>query len=102
MRKYVEDGVVSNGEVVVVESFEVDLRLSLGHQIPHSHFDVLGIVNFEVGHFHGGDLPVEPVEDRHCDCLLTLSPEVKIGEGEKPGSRGCLGEEVEVRSEGDE
>lgn len=85
-----------------MEGFEINLVLRICHQVSDSDFDIFGVVNFEVSHFHGCDLSVEPIQDGHCECLLAFCPKVKIGEGESPGAEGCLSEVAEVWDEGDE
>ena len=79
-----------------MEGFEINLLFGNGHKISDSSLDILSVVDVEVGHFHGGDLPVESVEDWKSEAFLALSPEVEIGKGEEPGPSRCFSEEMEI------
>ena len=99
---YVEEGVVSDGEVVTVDGFVLDLFFCGAHQIADSGFGVLGPVGLDVGYFHCHQFSVEAGEEGHQEELFTFHPEVAVGEVESPGVGSALPEHEEIFSAGDE
>ena len=99
---YVEEGVVSDGEIVAVDGFVLDLFFSGAHQIADSGLGVLGPVGLDVGDFHCHQFSVEAVEEGHQEELFAFHPEVAVCEVESPGVGSALPEHEEIFSAGDE
>ena len=99
---YVEEGVVSDGEVVAMDGFVLDLFFCGAHQIADSGLGVLGPVGLDVGDFHGHQFSVEAGEEGHQEELFTFHPEVAVCEVESPGIGSALPEHEEIFSAGDE
>jgi len=95
---YVEEGVVSDGKVVTVDGFVLDLFFCGAHKISNSCFGVLGPVGLDVSDFHSHQLSVESVEERHKEELFALYPEVAVGEVESPSVRSALSKHEEIFS----
>jgi hypothetical protein len=70
-----------------VDRFVLDLLLGSRHEVPHSHFGVLGPVGFDVGEFQVEEFAVEAGEEGEEEVLFALQPEVVVGEVEGP----CVG-----------
>lgn len=79
-----------------MERLKVDLLSGDGHEVSNPDLYIFCVVDIEVGHFHGCDFPVKSVEDGGCETFLAFSPDVQVGECEKPGTGGSISEVVEV------
>lgn len=99
---YVKEGVVSNGDVVVVDALVFDLRLGKGHQVSASCFDVFLIISFQIDKFHNCNLGIKSGEHWHQEVFLAFSVEVKIWEKEEPSLSWWLGEHENILGGSDE
>lgn len=99
---YAEKGVISDGQIVTMHGFVLNLFLGSAHKVAYASLSVLGPVGLDVGELHAHEFLVESVEEGQEEVLLTLHPEVTISEIEGPGPCGALGKHEEVLSRSNE
>lgn len=80
----------------------LDLFLGSGHEVAHAHLGIFRPVGFNIDEFVVEQLAVEAGEEGQQEVLLSLHPEVGVGEVEGPRPGRALGEHEEVFGGGDE
>ena len=99
---YVEEDVVSDGQVFSVDHFVLHLALGLGHQVADSDFHILGPVSLDVFEFQAKELSIEPGQHGCQEELLSFEVEVVDGKEERPDVGGAFCNGGEIRGGGDE
>ena len=99
---YVEETVVSDGKILVMDQFVLNLRFGDGHQISCSGLYVFLIVSLKVFHLHCGNFSIKSRKQGHHEIFFTLCPEIQISEHKEPSVGGSSSEHVQIFGVGDE